>query len=149
MDVTIRKAKEADFPAILSLIKEFAVFQKTPEKVTMTLEQMVDGKDFFRCFVAEVDNKELVGFATYFFTWYSWSGKALYLDDLYVKESARKRGTGKKLLFTIIDLAKKEDCTKVRWQVSNWNTNAIAFYKSIGAITDDIEINCDLIIEKE
>lgn len=53
----------------------------------------------------------------------------------------------KKLLDAVIELAKKEHCKKVRWQVSRWNENAIDFYKKIGAWIDETEINCDLIIK--
>ncbi len=146
MKILIRKANEKDFPAIISLIKEFAVFQKTPEKVSITLEQMIEDKDIFQCLVA-VSDDEIAGFATYFFTYNSWSGKGLHLDDLYVKESFRKTGTGKKLLDNIINLAKEEKCKNVRWMVSAWNLNAIDFYKKIGATVDEIDLNCNLKIE--
>jgi GNAT superfamily N-acetyltransferase len=147
MNVTIRKADEHDFPAIFSLVKEFAVFQKTPEKVSITLEQMINEKDIFKCLVAEVDNKEIAGFATFFFTYYSWTGKGLYLDDLFVKDIFRKQSIGKKLLDAVIDLARKEKCKKVRWLVSGWNTNAIEFYKKMGAVIDSTDITCDLFLK--
>ncbi len=142
MNVVIRKANEHDFPVVLSLIKEFAVFQKTPAKVTITLEEMIKAKNVFLCLVAEVD-KAIVGFATFFFAYYSWAGKGLYLDDLYVTEAFRKQVIGKTLLDTVIDIAKAEQCKKVRWQVSTWNTNAIDFYKKMGAAIDATDINCD------
>jgi diamine N-acetyltransferase len=144
----IRKATREDFPTILSLIKEFAIFQKTPGKVTISLAQMVKEKDYFKCLVAETGDGELVGFASYFFAYYSWSGKAIYLDDLYVKEAFRKKAVGSQLLDAIINIAKEEQCKKVRWQVSGWNLNAIEFYKSMGAVIDDTEINCDFMIEQ-
>ena len=144
MNTTIRRASEQDFPAILGLIKEFSVFQGTPEKVTITLEQMKEERDLFQAFVAEAEDGAVVGFATFFFAYYSWTGKALYLDDLYVQEAYRKQGTGKKLLNAVIDLATAHGCKKLRWQVSRWNTHAIGFYKSIGASIDEVEINCDL-----
>jgi GNAT superfamily N-acetyltransferase len=144
MNITIRKADQKDFPGILSLIKEFALFQKAPGKVTITLEQMENEKDYFQCFVAETGGHTIIGFASYFFAYYSWTGKALYLDDLYVTELYRRQKIGARLLNTIIDLAKKEQCKKLRWQVSSWNENAIGFYKKLGASIDDVEINCDL-----
>lgn len=147
VQVTIRKATHLDFADILSLIKEFSVFQKTPKKVSITLEQMTSEKDFFHCFAAETEDKQIVGFATFFFAYYSWSGKALYLDDLYVKEDFRKFSIGKNLLNKVILHAKEEQGKKVRWQVSKWNENAIDFYKKVGAAIDETEINCDLIIK--
>ena len=147
MNITIRKANQQDFPTILSLIKEFAIFQKTPEKVTITLEQMIASKNLFQCFIAETSSKEIAGFASFYFVYNSWSGKGLYLDDLYVKNAFRKQGAGKLLLEAILQLAKDEHCKKLRWQVSKWNANALDFYKSMGAVMDDTEINCDLLMQ--
>lgn len=142
----IRKATEKDFNAIVNLINEFALFQKTPGKVTITVDQMKADQDLFQCFVAEDEKKSIVGFASYFFTYYSWTGKALYLDDLYVTSGARGSKTGTKLLEAVIDLAKQSGCKKLRWQVSGWNQPAIDFYKKMGAVMDDTEINCDLVL---
>ena len=144
MNVSIRKADAHDFAAIFSLIKEFSIFQKTPGKVTVTLEQMIADENIFQCFVAETANSDIIGFASFYFTYYSWSGKGLYLDDLYVTETFRKQGIGKMLLEKVIDLAKNSHCKKVRGQVSKWNTNGIDFYKRMGATVDDTEATCDL-----
>lgn len=143
----IRNAGEKDFYAILDLIKEFSVFQKTPEKVTITVEQMVEDKGLFRCILALADNK-IIGFATYFFAYHSWTGKVLHLDDLYVTDDYRKQGTGKKLLDEVIELARSEHCKNVRWMVSRWNLNAIEFYKKTGATIDEAELNCNLALEE-
>ena len=66
MHIIIRPATEADFPAILSLIKELATFEKAPEKVTNSVEQMKKEKDFFNCFVAETETGEIAGMAIIF-----------------------------------------------------------------------------------
>ena len=147
MSITIRKADPSDFAAIFSLIKEFSIFQKTPEKVIITLEQMMADANIFQGFVAEKDNKDIIGFASFYFTYYSWSGRGLYLDDLYVTETYRNKGVGKMLLEKVIALAKNSQCKKVRWQVSKWNSNSIEFYKKMGATVDDMEANCDLIVK--
>lgn len=144
MNVIIRKGTPDDFPSIFQLIQEFAVFQKTPEKVIITLDQMRASRDLFQCFVVEHEDASLIGFASFFMAYYSWSGKALYLDDLYVKREYRGHQIGTQLLDKLIDYANLEHCTKVRWQVSNWNKEAIEFYKKMGANVDDTEINCDL-----
>jgi diamine N-acetyltransferase len=142
MDIIIRKATENDFPQVYNLIKEFSIFIKTPEKVAITLPQMIRDKDYFQCLVA-MDGDNVIGFATWFFAYYSWSGKAVYLDDLYVKAEYRGKSIGTRLMDTVFDIARQAECKKVRWQVSNWNQEAIAFYKKRGAQVDDVEINCD------
>jgi GNAT superfamily N-acetyltransferase len=155
MDIIIRRAVVADFPAVYALFREFAVFQKTPEKLHITLDQLIADEAHFQCFVAEVDHgagadgesgggREIVGFASFFMAYYSWTGKAIYLDDLYVRESSRKYGIGKKLLFAVINFSKENGCKTVRWLVSRWNGNAMAFYKSIGAEIHETEMVCVL-----
>ena len=143
MNFRIRKATEKDFEAILSLIKELAHFEKAPEKVSNSVEQMKEEKDVFGCFIAETEKKEIVGIALYFFAYYTWIGKSLYLDDLYVKETYRGGKIGARLLKKVIEVAKKENCKRLRWQVLNWNKPAIDFYKEFGAEFDDEWINCD------
>jgi diamine N-acetyltransferase len=146
MSIVIRKSTEVDIPAIFSLLKEFTTFQQTPEKLYVTEKQMKEDKDIFQCFVAEDTSvNSIVGYACFSIIYYSWSGKALYLDDLYVKETYRGHNIGSMLMNSVIALAKENNCKKMRWQVSKWNTNAQAFYEKLGATIDDVEINCDLV----
>jgi diamine N-acetyltransferase len=143
MAITIRKAAEADFGAVLNLIKGLAVFQGMPEKVTNTVELMKEEKGYFQCLVAENESGEIIGIATYFYAYYTWSGKSLYLDDLYVKEESRGLKAGTMLLDELFEIAKKENCKRVRWMVSNWNKPAIEFYKKCGADIDEELFICD------
>jgi len=141
--MNIRPATENDFPAIFALVKGLAVFQNMPEKVLNSVEQMNEEKDLFKCFVAETDDHQIVGIASYFFAYYTWVGKSLYLDDLYVLEEYRGQKIGSKLLNAIFEAARNENCKRVRWQVSDWNTSAIEFYKKCGAEIDHEPCNCD------
>ena len=143
MIINIRKATEDDYPAILGLIKELALFEKAPEKVTNTVDQMKEEQGLFRSIVAENRDGEIVGMALYFFAYYTWVGKSLYLDDLYVKESFRKLKIGSALLNEVMKIAKAKNCKRVRWQVLHWNQNAINLYKKVGAFIDEEWLNCD------
>ena len=143
-DIKIRKAKKTDFEEIIRLIKGFSEFIGTPEKVKITACDMKS--ELFHCLVAENNQGVIIGYVTYFFAFYSWIGKSLYLDYLYVIDSFRGCKVGSKLLDEVIEIALTSDCKKVRWQVSNWNTKAIEFYKKRGANIDTTEINCDLIL---
>lgn len=145
MTVSIRKIEEHDFPALISLFHEFALFEKLPEKMTNTVEQMFMEKEHLTGFVAVNKENEIVGYVTYFFGYYTWIGKSLYMDDLYVRPGCRAAGVGTKLINEVIAFAKAESCKKLRWQVSEWNQPAIDFYKSLGANVDAVESNCDLV----
>jgi GNAT superfamily N-acetyltransferase len=142
MDIKIRIATEGDFQEILLMIKELAAFEKAPEKVTNTVDLMKMEKDLFHCFVAETDSGEIAGMALYFIAYYTWVGKSLYLDDIYVKESFRKHKIGTELLRKIFEVARIEECKRVRWQVLNWNKTAIQMYSKSGAEIDDEWLNC-------
>jgi GNAT superfamily N-acetyltransferase len=142
MNINIRKASDGDFPSILLLIKELAAFEKASEKVTNTVDLMREEKDLFHCFVAETETGEIVGMALYFFAYYTWVGKSIYLDDIYVKEEFRKNKIGTALLRKLFEVARSENCRRVRWQVLDWNQPAIQMYKKSGAEIDDEWLNC-------
>ena len=146
MNITIREIKVDDFTGLISLFTEFATFEKTPEKMTNTVDRMTVEQEFFNGFVALNDSEEIVGYVTHFFAYYTWIGKSLYMDDLYVKEEFRGHGIGTELINKVIEYAKTTNCQKVKWQVSEWNKPAIEFYKSLGASIDSVESNCDLLL---
>lgn len=140
--VQIRPVKKADFEAIIGLIQELADYEKASDQMMNSPAQMEEEQDLFECFVAEKDG-EIVGMALYFFAYFTWVGKSLYLDDLYVKEELRGQGIGKLLLKEVFSVARKENCKRLRWQVLEWNTPAIEFYKSLKANIDTEWYNCD------
>ena len=144
MDIKIRKATEKDFSAIFSLIKELALFEKAPEKLTNSIEQMIEEKNNIQCYVAETEANEVIAIAQYFFAYFTWSGKSMYLGDLYVKEKYRRKKVGLKLFNQIVEIAKEENCQRLTWQVLNWNKPAIEFFKGMGAELDTEWIDCNL-----
>ncbi len=144
--IHIRLAEEADFPQLVALYREFATFEKLPHRMINTVEKMKAEKDLFHCYVAETPAKHIAGYVSCFHCYYTWSGKSFYMDDLYIQPAYRGQGLGTRLVETVIAYAKDSGCGKLRWQVSNWNTQAIAFYKSLGAEIDNVERNCDLVL---
>jgi len=145
MTVTIRPIEERDYATLILLFQEFSHFEKLPEKMTNSVEQMLAEKEFLTGLVALNPGNEILGYVTYFFGYYTWIGKSLYMDDLYVRPDFRGAGVGTKLINEVIAFAKAENCKKLRWQVSEWNQPAIDFYKSLGANVDAVESNCDLV----
>lgn len=147
MSVIIRKGIREDVPVMFELIKELALYEKAPEQVTNTVEQMyLDGfgdNPIFGTIVAEVAS-EVVGLALYYYRYSTWKGKRLYLEDLIVSEKMRGKGLGEKLLEATIQQAKDDACTGVMWQVLDWNEPAINFYKKFGTRMDGEWINVHL-----
>ena len=132
----IRKATKNDMPSVLELIQELATFEKEPDAVVVTVDDLVrDGfseNPLFQCFVAEVDN-EIIGMALYYYRFSTWKGKTIHLEDLIVKEDKRGTGAGFALYTEIIKKGKAENVRRIEWNVLDWNTPAIDFYKKSGA----------------
>lgn len=143
----IRKGTKQDLPSVLDLIQELALFEKAPEQVSNTVNDMeADGfgkNPVFDFYVAELNNK-IIGIAVYYIKYSTWKGKGLYLDDLFVTEKFRGKGIGKKLFDIIIEEAKKINAKQLHWQVLDWNTPAIDFYKKYGATIDAEWLDCKL-----
>lgn len=137
----IRNATKNDMPSVLELIKELAVFEKEPEAVVVTVDDLVrDGfseNPLFECFVAEEKN-EIIGMALYYYRFSTWKGKTIHLEDLIVKEDKRGTGAGFALYTEIIKKGKAENVRRIEWNVLDWNTPAINFYEKSGAnVLDD------------
>ena len=132
----IRIATKNDMPSVLELIQELAIFEKEPEAVVVTAEDLVrDGfseNPLFECFVAEEKN-EIIGMALYYYRFSTWKGKTIHLEDLIVKEDKRGTGAGFALYTEIIKKGKAENVRRIEWNVLDWNTPAIDFYKKSGA----------------
>lgn len=132
----IRPGRKSDLPIILNLIKELAHYEKSLDKVLITLEDLEKdgfGKNpLYWILVAEIENK-IVGMAFYYIRYSTWSGKILYLEDFIVKDAFRRKGVGSLLFEECIRVTKKINANGMVWQVLNWNTPAISFYKKYNA----------------
>lgn len=140
----IRKGQKHDMPAILELIKELAIFEKEPDAVEVTLQDLErDGfqdNPLFHTFVYEVDN-QIIGMALYYYRYSTWKGKTIHLEDLIVKKEHRGTGAGFALYSEIIKQGKIDNVRRVEWNVLDWNEPAILFYKKSGArILDDWKV---------
>lgn len=132
----IRKGRKEDMKGVLSLIQELAIFEKEPDAVLITADDLVrDGfgdRPLFEVFVAEKE-KEIVGIALYYNRYSTWKGKTIHLEDLVVKESMRGSGLGYALYSEVIKQGKKDKVRRIEWNVLDWNTPAIDFYEKSGA----------------
>jgi GNAT superfamily N-acetyltransferase len=146
MKYTIREIFPHEYGRLHELILEFASFISSSNKVSNSPEQLVKDKDFYQCLVIEEDGV-ITGFAIYYYIYSSWSGRALYLEDLYIQPPSRNQGIGKALFNSLLKIAKEADCKKMKWQVSDWNENAKTFYISQDATIDGTEVNCEKLVE--
>lgn len=147
MSISSRNAVKADCPFILEMIKELALFEKAPEKVLITLEQLEeDGfgeKPLFEAQILEWEGRA-AGFFLYYYRYSTWKGKSLYLEDLYVIPEFRRKGLARYAFSELGKIGVKEQCGRFEWQVLDWNESAIKFYQQFDSELDSEWINCRL-----
>ena len=137
MTLHIRWARPGDEPEVLRLVKGLAIYERAPDAV-QTTEAMLTGTLFGAnpqvfAFLAELEG-QVAGLALWFMTYSTWTGRpSLYLEDLFVDEEARGRGVARALMQRLAQEAKARDCARMDWAVLDWNVDAMAFYKTLGA----------------
>ena len=133
----IRPAGVEDVPIILQLIRDLATYERAPQEVTATEEQLVDvlfGERRAAEALLAFEGESPVGFAVYFYNFSTWLGRpGLYLEDLFVKPEKRGKGYGRTLLVELARIARDRGCGRMEWAVLNWNEPAIKFYRALGA----------------
>ena len=143
----IRKGTKSDMPRVLELIKELALYEKAPDEVLISEETLLeDGfgpNKLFDTLIAETDN-EIVGMLLYYPVFSTWKGRSIYLEDFVVADSHRRKGIGQLLIDALVQEARSAKAKKIRWQVLDWNSPAIEFYKNINATLENSWIDCTL-----
>ncbi|MEY4992842.1 MAG: hypothetical protein RI948_1729 [Bacteroidota bacterium] len=146
----IRAATVQDIPAIFALIQELASYERAPEQVVNTPEQLeIDLFEDQICsaIVATNESDTVIGFALYYISYSTWKGRCLYLEDFYVQEAERKQGYGQALFDDIVRTAKQMGVKRMDWQVLDWNHTALNFYRRNHATLDPEWINGRLFFE--
>ena len=132
----IRPATVTDVTLLRTLIRELAEFERELDLcVIQEAELARDGFGLnpkFRALIAEWSGQP-AGYA-FFYDYYStWGGAGLYLEDVFVRPQFRRKGIGVAMLAAVAKIAVQENRHAMRWEVLDWNNNAIALYKSLGA----------------
>ncbi|MGG5257877.1 N-acetyltransferase family protein [Phycicoccus avicenniae] len=139
----VRPATPADVPAIVSMIRDLAEYEKALHEVEATEEHVgaalfpEGGAPTTFAHVAEVDST-VVGAAVWFLSFSTWTGtNGVWLEDLYVDPAHRGSGLGQELLRALATLCVERGYHRLEWWVLDWNSASIGFYESIGARAQD------------
>ncbi len=132
----IRQATAGDIPKAYALIRELAEYERALDQVNIgeatLLEDGFGPNPAYGLLVVEpADRDEVVGVALHYEKYSTWNGRCLFLEDLVVTQSERGKGYGKLLFQAVAAEAVRRGCAYMQWQVLDWNTPAIDFYKSL------------------
>jgi len=133
----LRKAAPDDIPLILSFIRELAEYERAPNAVSCTQKDLHrDGlrpSPKFRVIIAEW-NGEPAGMAFFFYNYSTWQGRpGIFIEDLFVRPQFRRKSIGRALMAHLAQTAIAEHCYGVRWEVLDWNKQAIDVYQHLGS----------------
>lgn len=133
----LRTATPSDAGLILGFVRELAEYERLTDAVVATETTVRDtlfgARPAAEVLLAELDG-EPVGFALFFHNYSTFlSRRGLYLEDLYVRPAARRRGVGRALLTRLAAIAVERGCGRMEWSVLDWNQSACRFYESLGA----------------
>ncbi|MCW2608200.1 MAG: GCN5-related N-acetyltransferase [Frankiales bacterium] len=139
--MSVREAVPADVPVLLQLVRELAEYEREPDAVEATeddLHRALFTEGTASCHVALDEGGDVVGFALWYVTFSTWKGRpGLWLEDLFVRPSARGSGLGKTLLQALAAVCLERGYPRFEWWVLDWNAPAIGFYRSLGAVPQD------------
>jgi GNAT superfamily N-acetyltransferase len=139
----IRAATPADLPVIEDLIRRLAEYERALDEAKATREQLAEalfGADpAAHVLIAEDEaSGSAVGFALWFRNFSTWTGTpGLYLEDLFVVPEARRAGHGRALLAALAAICVERGWSRFEWSVLDWNEQALAVYRAIGARPQD------------
>ena len=121
----IRVAEPGDETAIHELIQALADYERAPDEVINTPEQLfIDLFEDNVCdaFVVESEEQKVVGFALYYTSYSTWKGRCLYLEDFYVLPEHRRGGIGSELFQRVVDVARERGiCKNMQIAIVNCN----------------------------
>ena len=135
---------ERDIPDLLGMIRGLAEYERLTHLVVCdesTLAEALFGKQpAAEALIAREPSGErpAAGFALFFHTFSTFLGqRGLWLEDLFVYPRFRGRGLGRALIARVGQIARERGCGRLEWSVLDWNADAIAFYKGLGATLMD------------
>jgi GNAT superfamily N-acetyltransferase len=137
-NIQIIPATDRDVPTILEMIRGLAEYEKLAHTVVATEDQLrktLFGERPAAEVLLAYESGECAGFALFFMNYSTFLAQpGVYLEDLFVKPHARKKGIGLALLRKLATIARQRDCGRMEWAVLDWNDLGISFYKSLGAV---------------
>ncbi|XP_059611994.1 thialysine N-epsilon-acetyltransferase [Phlebotomus argentipes] len=148
--IVVRRTEKDDLQAIIDMIQELADFERMSEGPQLKVKDLLRDGGFdspqnpiFHSFVAEEVTtsprdhsmtRQAVGYAICFFSYSTWQGKSLFLEDIYVRPQFRRQKAGRKLFQEVVRFARSTNCSRLDLHVLEWNTTARDFYSKLGGV---------------
>lgn len=137
-DWQVRPARPDDVPAVLDLVRALAIYEREPDAVTATEDDLraalFGPAPAVFCHVVDTGSQRLAGMAIWFVSFSTWLGRhGIWLEDLFVRPEARGLGLGQALLRELAALCVDRGYARLEWNVLDWNTPALDFYRQLGA----------------
>ncbi|XP_049287276.1 thialysine N-epsilon-acetyltransferase [Anopheles funestus] len=77
--------------------------------------------------------RKLIGYAICYYSYSTWQGKSLALEDIYIRPAYRGNGYGEVFFRALAKHAQENRCSRLDFHVLSWNP-ATTFYRRMGAV---------------
>jgi ribosomal protein S18 acetylase RimI-like enzyme len=132
----VRRAGPEDLEAVAGLIAEFrdwwGKIEPALEVIRDVTSQLLD-HDHTEFLLAFDDGGKPVGLCQLRYRLSVWTAaEDCWLEDLFMTESARGGGHGRRLVEAAFESARARGCRRIELDVNEQNTGALRFYESLG-----------------
>ncbi len=143
MSIEIRKATQHDCTGIVTLMRDFAEYEKLGHYCEITQDKLAAAMFHDGAFVEGItafDDEKMIGYALFYKSFASFRGQCgIYLEDIFIDSNYRGKGVGETMLKKIAQMAKMAGAERIDFQVLDWNEPAISFYERLGAASNPDE----------
>src|SRR6185437_11121327 len=135
-DIIVANALREDAPAIHELLRKLSVALNRPHDVKSTPDDIArygfGPNPTFETILARRGD-EAVGLVLYFYEFSTWRGcPGVYIQDLYVDDTLRGSGLGRRLLASVAARAFEREARYMRLSVDIGNDDGLVFYQRLG-----------------
>ena len=133
----IRDALPADGSGFVELVQCLAEFEKLtppdPSARQRLLDHAFGPSPKFQLLLA-LEGERVMAYAAWFLTYSTFRARpTLFLEDLFVHPEARRQGVATRMMQTLRTRAGELECGRFEWTVLDWNEDAQALYRGLGA----------------
>lgn len=133
----LRRARPEDATLVLAMMREYYAFDRLEFDQSTAhgaLEPLLADASLGEVWIAEVEG-DAVGYAVLCLGWsLEFHGRDAFVDEIYLRETARGRGLGRQLLDHLVERCRAHEVRALHLEVERANRSALEVYRHAGFV---------------